>query len=159
MKSNYKLSKMYYYYLAKAGSYWGKKISKDIYRVNDVSNNKLDLDKEMNLINSTRRQYIRFKEEEKENIKIYDISPLALFINKWVLLHNIIPYLAVPVITIIFYLPLSLIGIQEKTIVGGIPSSEKFIVTKEFVDQVTKVSPPPLPDTTPPPPPSGLSVQ
>lgn len=52
MQSNYKSSKSYYYYLAKAGSYWGKKVYEDIYRFNDLNNKKLDVGKEISLISA-----------------------------------------------------------------------------------------------------------
>ncbi len=149
VKYNYKSSKKYYYCLAKAGSFWGKKMLDifDIYK----GNNNINLVKEINQVNSIRKKFNNYK-EKKENPKIYDISTF-IFIKKWVLIETIIPYLSIPIITAVFYLPLYLLNIQSNQGTTAISSAEKFIITDEFIDQVLQQK-----DTTPPAVPQGFSI-
>jgi len=116
---------------------------------------KTDLGEKITQIESSRRLYIPHK-EKKENLKIYGPSMAYLpnFLTKYLLLPNVIQVFAVAFTSFVFYLPLAILSAQENEFLEEPPRVEKFLVTKEFIDQVVPEAP--LLDTTPPAMPSGM---
>jgi hypothetical protein len=149
--------KIYYQCLSNAGGYWGK-IAFSKFEKEMSNNKKFGFKNEIKKIYSIRKSYYKNKIDQKENIKIIDLS-LPIYIQKVLFIRSYLLYMVIPIVASIFYLPLYLMKFQNSnTNYYTEQEASKFVITSEFMEDVLNSAPPPL-DLTPPSPPQGVTVK
>ena len=124
---------LYYYLLAKDGSYWGRRCYEVILSANDEK----EIQKQLDEIKESRKNYFSTK-EKKEKLRTYNPS----IINK-LALPTLIPFtVAVPFMSFLFYLPIFLFDLEDHKQIQEMKKSERFLVTKDFLNQTLAVSAP-----------------